>query len=767
MSDSESSDVIDSEAPYESDNDEVVYSSDIDGDSEDEEQEEHMEIDGQDQEEGDEDDGEIVYDDDEDDVTTDEYASDSEKEEEEELKEKERKRLYMDDLSSDDEEAGNTVGNIPMKWYEQYDHLGYDLDGNKIMKPKVDQVDNYLRRAEDPNYKWTIYDEKNGTERVLSEKEREIIYNITHGKFPDREFNEYEDFTTSFVDEQQVEALNNAPPVKSSFVPSKWEKLKIVKIYKAMMTGQRKSPEENKKKAPSTYMMWDDKEEAEQFIHKLPRLEAPKPPLPGNKESYNPPSEYLLTKEEEERELNAHPEDRKEQFIPKQYTALRQVPLYANFLKERFNRCLDLYVCPRQLKRKVNMDPKLLLPKLPSPNELRPFPTTQCLSYEGHEGRIRNVSVDPTNQFVATSSDDKTVRIWEIETGRCLYVYRCIEIPEYMAWNPSIDYSCLTILIDNKIYMVNVYLGNDVTYLNTKRLLLAKSRTGRAVSEYCKWLFINKGKQESIEQEVKLEEDNWAKSEGSEQSEDLTGQDHSAVFDADLVDEDTEHVTTIQLVLIYKNELRNFAWHHKGDYLGVVQKQQNNSQVLIHQISKATVQNPFKKVKGQVQMVTFHPNKPFFFVATQTEVRVYNLQQQSCIKKLRSGCKWISSINIHPSGDHCIIGSYDRRVCWFDLDLSSDPYKTLRYHRKAVRQVCFHPSYPLMASCSDEGYIHIFYAKTYNDYVTNPLIVPVKVLKGHQVVNDLGVLDITFHPSQPWIFSAGADHTARLYINIP
>lgn len=56
------------------------------------------------------------------------------------------------------------------------------------------------------------------------------------------------------------------------------------------------------------------------------------------------------------------------------------------------------------------------------------------------------------------------------------------------------------------------------------------------------------------------------------------------------------------------------------------------------------------------------------------------------VKKLISGCKWISCIDVHPSGDHLIVGSYDRRVAWFDLDLASTPYKTLKYHTK----VCMH-----------------------------------------------------------------------------
>ncbi|GAA6091182.1 ribosome biogenesis protein bop1, partial [Tachysurus ichikawai] len=49
------------------------------------------------------------------------------------------------------------------------------------------------------------------------------------------------------------------------------------------------------------------------------------------------------------------------------------------------------------------------------------------------------------------------------------------------------------------------------------------------------------------------------------------------------------------------------------------------------------------------------------------------------------------------------------------------------------------------------------------DLLQNPLIVPVKVLKGHTITHDLGVLDVAFHPTQPWVFSSGADATVRLF----
>lgn len=69
-----------------------------------------------------------------------------------------------------------------------------------------------------------------------------------------------------------------------------------------------------------------------------PPLPAPKAPLPGHAESYNPPAEYLMT-EEEKREWNdCDPEDRETDFIPQKFDSLRKVPLYRNNVVERYER---------------------------------------------------------------------------------------------------------------------------------------------------------------------------------------------------------------------------------------------------------------------------------------------------------------------------------------------------------------------------------------------------------------------------------------------
>ena len=78
----------------------------------------------------------------------------------------------------------------------------------------------------------------------------------------------------------------------------------------------------------------------------------------------------------------------KPDYTPQAFDSLRQVPMYSLFIKERFERCLDLYLCPRSKKKRINVDPQSLIPKLPKPQDLQPFPTTLLLRYTGHTARV-------------------------------------------------------------------------------------------------------------------------------------------------------------------------------------------------------------------------------------------------------------------------------------------------------------------------------------------------------------------------------------------
>ena len=66
----------------------------------------------------------------------------------------------------------------------------------------------------------------------------------------------------------------------------------------------------------------------------------------------------------------------------------------------------------------------------------------ECLSlyhqiYKGHDDLVRCISVDPSGQWLVSGSDDLTVRVWEVSTGRCMKKITLLEKPKCISWNPN------------------------------------------------------------------------------------------------------------------------------------------------------------------------------------------------------------------------------------------------------------------------------------------------------------------------------------------
>ncbi|XP_051925880.1 ribosome biogenesis protein bop1 [Hippocampus zosterae] len=632
----------------------------------------------------------------------------------------EKKEEEYDLDSSDEEDIRNTVGNIPMEWYKDFPHIGYNLDGKKIYKPirSKDELEQFLDKMENPDYWRTVHDKQTGSDIVLSDEQVELVKRLQRGQFGDVNFDEFQPSVDFFTKDVMLHPVTNRPADKRSFIPSLIEKDKVSKLVHAIKMGWIKPRRVRDEASGRFYDLWSNEDSSLAAQHRM-HLPAPKIPLPGHHESYNPPPEYLFTEEERALWEQQDPADRKLPFVPVKFSSLRQVPAFPRFIHERFERCLDLYLCPRQRKMRVNVDPEDLIPKLPKPKDLQPFPTTQSLVYRGHSSLVRSISVSPSGQWLASGSDDSSVRFWEVSSSRCVKVIQVGGAVKCVRWNPNPSVCLVAVALDSLVLIVSPSLAERQVLLSSERLLAAYQEA------------------ESAEATGPV---SWCDVEGE------------------------EHRQGLRLKIRHPKAVKQLTWHAKGDYLAAVMPDHSShQQVFIHQLSTRRSQNPFRRNKGLVQCVSFHPIRPYFFVATQRNVRVYNLVKQEMTKKLQANSKWISSMAVHPGGDHVICGSYDCRLGWFDLDLSTKPYRMLRHHKKAVRAVAYHRLYPLFASASDDGSVIVCHGTVYNDLLQNPLIVPVKVLKGHMVIHELGVLDVTFHPTQPWVFSSGADSTIRLF----
>ncbi|KAJ3836959.1 NUC169 domain-containing protein [Lentinula raphanica] len=634
------------------------------------------------------------------------------------------KRVYPEiepeyDSDSSTEDTPNRVGDIPMHWYDDLPHVGYDMDGQRVLKPaRGDELDRFLNTVEDPTSWTSAFDKKAQADKPLTAEELDIIRRLYANENPDANYDPYEPLTEWFTGKgkEEIMPLTAAPEPKRRWVPSKWEHKKVMKIVRAIRQGRILPNKTKTTSQPQFYAIWNDSS-----VSHAPPLPAPKPPLPTNSESYNPPEEYLPSEEEKQQWKEMDPEDRERDYLPQKYSALRLVPGYDRFIKDRFNRQLDLYMAPRVQRVKLNIDPNSLIPKLPSPASLKPFPNYKSLRVI-HQSMARCVSVSPDGAWVVSGDESGFVGLWEVNVGREVKKWKFNGKIGSIEWCPRTDVTYFVVGTEDMLhFLIPPNLPPSVLQLTQSILAPSTLPPAPEIPSPVKWSTPSS--------------DSWT--------------DETAILTVHLPP--SSGLTT------------QLTWHRRGDYLASVSIGASQGAVWIHQVSRRHSQAPFRKVRGKVQLVLFHPMKPYFFVATQQYVRMYNLSEQKLLKTLQPGIKWISSMDVHPSGDHLIVGGYDRKLCWFDLELSDKPYKVLRYHTRAIRSLHFHPTYPLFASSSDDGVIQIFHARVYNDLMTDPLIVPLKILRGHEITKGLGVLQIKWCNRRPWLISGGADGTVNVW----
>lgn len=664
-------------------------------------------------------------------------------------------RYVYDEINPDDnsdysdvDENSNTIGNIPLSFYDQYPHIGYDINGKKILRPaKGEALDALLDSIEIPKG-WTgLTDPSTGKPLELSQNELELLRKVQMNEIPEDGYNPYEPTVEWFTSQQEIMPLSAAPEPKRRFLPSKHEAKRVMKIVRAIREGRilpYKPPTDEEEEAEEgvvRYDLWADETPRPDHIMNVP---PPKLPPPGYEESYHPPPEYVPDKKERKAWEEADQEDREKEYLPTDFEALRKVPGYENFVKEKFERCLDLYLAPRVRRSKLNIDPESLLPKLPSPEELKPFPTACATLFRGHNGRVRSVSIDPTGLWLASGGDDGTVRIWELLSGRQLWSVKLSdEDPiNVVRWRPGRD------------AMILVASAGDDVYLSVPPILDPELEKASLDLLDAGWGYAATKSKPTGAEANKVAPPQWIRPSASLSE------------------------SGVCAIIPLRYVAKSISWHRRGDYFVTVCSGSStpaSAAIAIHTLSKHLTQHPFRrrlKGGGPPQAAHFHPSKPILFVANQRSIRAYDLSRQLLVKILQPGARWISSFDVHPTssstsgGDNIIVGSYDRRLLWHDLDLSAKPYKTLRYHRKAIRAVKFHPSgrYPLFADASDDGSLQIFHGSVTGDMLSNASIVPLKVLRGHKITGELGVLDVDWHPSQAWCVSAGADGTCRLWM---
>lgn len=91
-----------------------------------------------------------------------------------------------DSDDSDAQEPANTIGNIPLSFYDSYPHIGYDINGKRIMRPATGEaLDALLDQIEVPKG-WTgLTDPQTGKPLNLSQDELELLKRLQMNEVPE------------------------------------------------------------------------------------------------------------------------------------------------------------------------------------------------------------------------------------------------------------------------------------------------------------------------------------------------------------------------------------------------------------------------------------------------------------------------------------------------------------------------------------------------------------------------------------------------------
>ncbi|XP_073117103.1 ribosome biogenesis protein BOP1 homolog [Elaeis guineensis] len=431
----------------------------------------------------------------------------------------------------------------------------------------------------------------------------------------------------------------------------------VVQYVRAIRKGLIKF--DKPKEEPRFYLLWgDDSSAAENERHGLSYIAAPKPKLAGHEESYNPSVEYIPTQE---------------------YESLRSVPAYENALKDLID---------------INIDPESLKPKLPSKKDLKPYPLTCYLEYRGHSGPVNSISMAVSGQWIASGSTDGTVRVWEAETGRCLGVWDVGEALQHVAWNLLPELPILAVSAGHEVHLLNTGLGDAEGKMRIKGLFHVEESI----------LTDDAGNSTSVVSWVRHEK-------------------HDGIM--------LTHLKTVSTV----------EWHRKGDYFTTVMPNicihcgmLGSAFTLAFGILEpvAIFANwPYQDPWHDLDLSCPNPVRPNGTESTKrldwpkgrrrwigcpcrpvrerVEVLIAVVPSMegggrepwgTMVEgkggfggrdnggwllspwmlgggQLEPGLREVSSIAIHPGGDNVIVGSKEGKMCWFDMGLSSQPYKRL------------------------------------------------------------------------------------------
>ncbi|MDZ8035633.1 ribosome assembly protein 4 [Nostoc sp. DedSLP04] len=382
------------------------------------------------------------------------------------------------------------------------------------------------------------------------------------------------------------------------------------------------------------------------------------------------------------------------------------------------------------------------------PNEPKENRAIEVNTLEGHSSAVRSVAYSPNGQQLASASDDNTIKIWDVSSGKLLK-----SLTGHSKEVNSIAYS------PNGQQLASASRDNTIKIwdVNSKKLL--KSLTGHS-NEVKSVAYSLNGKQlasASADNTIKI----WDVSRGK-LLKSLTG--HSKEVNSIAYSPNGQQLAsasadnTIKIWDVNSKKLLKTLTGH-SDVVMSVDYSPNGQQlasasydnsVKIWDVSSGKLLKSPIGHSSVVFSVAYSPDgQQLASTSDDNTIKIWDVSSKKLLKTLTGHSGRVYSVAYSPNGQQLASASWDKTIKIWDVS-SGQLFKSLTDHSKEVNSIAYSPNGQQLVSANDDKTIKIW------DVSSSQLF---KTFTGHSD----RVISATYSPNGQQLASASRDKTIKIW----